>query len=293
MQPNRARPRATYTAPGAMAARATPAPGIRPAAAPPAHVVGKHADRRPGGDEVDDCVPEALQWQHEGGHVFEREGGLAGVDDGVDAVGAGGDPGDEHGGEEEDGAFGVGPGCVVGLVGGAAAEGVVGPAAGAGGGCGGGFEFGAVGGGGGEGGGAAQGVGGCGVGGGGFGGCGGVEGPVGAVGGEVVVPVGGDGDGVSGALGFLGRLDLGAAAPAEGGQVDAAAAGAVDDFAGYVDLGGLGGAEGVVGVAEEVGLVVAGAKLFELLVLLVDVAAGADVDEEGDENEDPGSVLVS
>ena len=75
---------------------------------------------------------------------------MARVRERVDAVGGRGDPGDEHGGEEEDGALGVGPRRVVGLPCGAPAElvGVVGTGRGGGEGVAAAADFVAVGGGG-------------------------------------------------------------------------------------------------------------------------------------------------
>lgn len=71
---------------------------------------------RPRGDGVDDGVPEPLERQHKGAHELERHADLVRVDDRVDAVGARRDPGDEDGGEEEDGTLSVRPGRVVELV---------------------------------------------------------------------------------------------------------------------------------------------------------------------------------
>lgn len=67
----------------------------------------------PRGGDVDDGVPHPLQGEDEGAHVLEGHRGPA-VEEPVDAVGARGDPGDEHGREEEEGALGVLPRRVVG-----------------------------------------------------------------------------------------------------------------------------------------------------------------------------------
>ena len=68
--------------------------------------------------DVDDGVPEPLQREDEGGGEIEAEDDGVGVHEGVDAVDGGGDPGDEQGDEEEDGAFAVVEGGTVGLGGG-------------------------------------------------------------------------------------------------------------------------------------------------------------------------------
>lgn len=59
----------------------------------------------------------------------------------------------------------------------------------------------------------------------------------------------------------------------------------VNDFRGNRNLGGLDRAEGVL--CDRFVVVVTGAKVTELLVFLVDFAAGADVNEKGDENNNP------
>ena len=97
--------------------------------------------------------------------------------------------------------------------------------------------------------------------------------------------VGGDGDRVGGLGRLLRGCGLGAAPLAERGEVDGAVP--VDDFGGDGDFGGFDGAEEIFAGLEGLRVVVAGAEVFELLVLLVDFAAGADVDEEGDEDRDP------
>ncbi len=83
---------------------------------PVAQVVQQVLARGPRRDGVDDGVPEALQREHKGAHELEGHADLVLVDDRVHAVGARRDPGDEDGGEEEDGALGVRPRRVVELV---------------------------------------------------------------------------------------------------------------------------------------------------------------------------------
>ncbi len=116
-----------------------------------------------------------------------------------------------------------------------------------------------------------------------------MEGAVEAVAVGGAAAVGGDGDRVGGPGRFWRGCGLGAAPLAERGEVDGALP--VDDFGGDGDFGGFDGAEEVFARLEGLGVVVAGAEVFELLVLLVDFAAGADVDEESDEDHDPGCVV--
>lgn len=81
-----------------------------------AQVIQQVLARGPRSDGVDDGVPEALQRQHKGAHKLEDDADLVLVNDRVHAVGARRDPGDEDGREEEDGALGVRPRRVVELV---------------------------------------------------------------------------------------------------------------------------------------------------------------------------------
>lgn len=74
-----------------------------------AKVVQQILARRPRRHGIDDGVPEPLQREHKRAHKLERDADLVLVDDRVHAVGAGRDPGDEDGREEEDGALGVRP----------------------------------------------------------------------------------------------------------------------------------------------------------------------------------------
>lgn len=101
----------------ARAGRRHPAHQLRDVrAAAEAQVVHEVHTRRPRRDGVDDGVPEPLQREHKRAHKLERHADLFLVDDGEDAVRARRDPGDEDGGEEEDGALGVRPRRVVDFV---------------------------------------------------------------------------------------------------------------------------------------------------------------------------------
>lgn len=81
------------------------------------HVIPERLARLPRSDHVNQRVPEALQRQHGGRHVFKRQQGMILVHDRVDPVGARRDPGNQQRSEEEQGALGVGPRRVVGRVG--------------------------------------------------------------------------------------------------------------------------------------------------------------------------------
>ena len=58
----------------------------------PAHSSPQVPASRSGGPDVDDDVPEALQWEDEGRCVVEPEGGASGVNDTVNAVDGGRNP---------------------------------------------------------------------------------------------------------------------------------------------------------------------------------------------------------
>lgn len=93
---------------------------VGPSAVTPDHLSPQGSAGRQTGRDVDDCVPETLERKHKGGHVEQRERDLAGMHHRVHTVGRGGDPGDHHSHEEEDGDLGVGPGGAVGIHRGAA-----------------------------------------------------------------------------------------------------------------------------------------------------------------------------
>lgn len=70
----------------------------------------------PGGDDVDNGVPPSLEWQDESTHEFERRRRVLSVNERIDPIGAGWDPGNEKRGKEEECALRVSPGCVVHFV---------------------------------------------------------------------------------------------------------------------------------------------------------------------------------
>lgn len=82
-------------------------------------IVPEHAACLPTGDDVDDGIPEALQRQDEGGHVFKRVISFR-VNYTINSVRGAGNPCNKQGSEEQNGALGVGPSGIVGFVRGAA-----------------------------------------------------------------------------------------------------------------------------------------------------------------------------
>lgn len=62
----------------------------------------------------------------------------------------------------------------------------------------------------------------------------------------------------------------------------------VNHLGGHKNFRGLCRAEGILRDMSGLGVMVASAELLQLLVLVVNLAAGADVDGKGDENHDPG-----